>query len=55
MLYKYRDIEIEVVSKDYRYADAIPISDEAHRLFTLYNGVIKIPLETLKLFNNDVR
>lgn len=54
-LYRYRNIEIEVIGKDGRYADAIPVSDEAHRIFTLYNGVMKVPLVTLQLFKHDTK
>ena len=55
-LYVYKDIEIDVIEEDGRYATALPVSEEAVRLFTLTEGKIKIPIDLLhKIFKHDTR
>ncbi len=54
--YRYKDIEIEVIEQDGRYATVVPVSEEAIRLFTLDDGKIKIPIDLLqKIFTDETK
>ena len=55
MIYRYNDIVIRVISRERGVASAIPVSETAKQMFTLDDGVLKIPIETLKIFDNDIR
>ena len=55
MLYQYKNIVIKVISQDGRYTSAVPVSNEAIDMFTLEDGVMYLPNETLKIFTNDIR
>ena len=55
MLYRYRGIVINVITRNGRVATAVPVSKEAVDMFTLDNGVMYIPNETLKIFKNEDR
>jgi hypothetical protein len=55
MLYRYRGIVINVITQDGRTTTAVPVSEEAIRMFTLDEGVIKIPNKLLNIFKHDTR